>query len=308
MKKVLKITFSILLIILSTALLMLCLLQQQGKLGFKVASPRDIYSDKITVILNCSLPEVLNEVPILEVVRHNYTYAEAEAIARLFNITERLNITKRVWSAGTVELVVVGSNSLSIFDNGAIQVHSMSMKNLYPKLPSSQEAKEIADRFVKKIESYGLASKLVQIKFSRVCFSEYYGVGNETWPVIVSVFYRVEYQGMPLVREGWVEVAIGDEGNIVYFWALWRNVKSGRTIRITVSPEDALEEMSSYINLRDTPKIKTLVVNRVELGYFTPPPQEAVDELLPTYEIECLATFEDGSEEMELIYVPATSS
>jgi len=102
-------------------------------------------------------------------------------------------------------------------------------------------------------------------------------------------------------------VEIGDNGEIVVFHGYWRNVKTGISVPV-ILPEQALENMGQHIGIRNIAKIQGLVINRVELGYDTPPPMMQVDELSPAYEIEVLATFEDGSEEELWIYVPATST
>ncbi len=59
---------------------------------------------------------------------------------------------------------------------------------------------------------------------------------------------------------------------------------------------------------RDPRKVQNIIINSVELDYFTPAPIFGFTEFLPAYEIEFVAGFEDGSEGTYVTYVSATDT
>ncbi len=316
MKNSLKIVLSVLLVALSAASLgvyfwrLATVPQQPEEFKFQI----DLSSrggGNITGVLNCNFPAVPTEVPVLEVVRYNYTDDEAKTMARFFNITGELNVTRWVWDSGVVETRVFGSggvsNSLRLFDNGALAVYLTGSSDYYPVLTNFTVAKEIADELMEKIKSIGVVPKLTQIRFREVGYSEYYGTGGGTYPTAISVYYDVEYDGRPFVFKGETVVSIGNDGNLKEFRAFWHNIKLGRNVSL-IPVEETLTTMSSHITSRSADKIQTLVVNRIFLGYYAPPPGSACDELLPEYEMDCLAINNDGTEQPEFIYVPATNA
>ena len=320
MKNLLKIAFSALLISLSVASLTLYLSQQPRKFRIHISSmgSRSSEDEYVIAILNCSLPEVPKEMPILEVVRHNYTEAEAIAIAReIFNIRGELNITRDL-ACGTKSLMITnGTQSLHLYDDGALYYIAGSLKYKYGvKLPEFSQAKEIADEFVdqfiQKAKSCDLITSfpLMQIKFLSVDFSEWYGTPPQpTEPMCIRASYTVMYNGVPLIFKGGMYVEIGEGGKILSFRCYWSDVEFGKPVPILVSSEQAIENMGAYARVETLAhEIKSLYINSVELGYFTPAPPFRGNEFLPEYEIKFFVTLKDGSGYDWGTYVPATST
>lgn len=308
-----KIAFSALLIALSVASLTLYLSQQPREFRIHI-SPTGSGSNEgeyVTAILNCSLPEVPEKMPVLEVVRHNYTEAEAMAVARdLFNMTTPLQVSWGDWG------LFVGNRThkLYLFYEGPVHywvpTRDWSTK---PHLPKPSECKEIADRFLEEVRSYGLVPQPIQIEFrgasvQETCWDEIRG----SWNVTMSAGYSLKYNGMPVTESGFAQVIMGDRGRIVEFRGMWRNVKAGRNIQISVSPEQALRNIGSHIPpsmIPSSPKLEKLIINNVELAYLVNPPFKKQDELIPVYTFKAVKMFEDGKKvKCEWLWVPATST
>lgn len=322
----LKIVISTLLVALVVVSLALYLSQQPRKFRIHVHSGgrgvgEDIY---VTAILNCSLPKVPTDIPILEVVRHNYTEDEAIAIAReFFNLTGELNVTRPF--NGTTLFVTNDTHRILLYDDGALEYHISSSEiftresEFIGKLPEFSEAKEIADKFVnqfiQKAKDHKLINSfpLMQIEFSRVDFCEWYGEPPQNIkPITIGVYYRVMYNGIPLIFKGGIRVEIMKGGKITWFDVWWRDVKLGEPIPISVSPEQAIENMDIKLPINTSAnEIKSLYIDSVTFGYFTPAPSplehERFTSFLPAYEVTFHAILKDGSEYDDIEYVSATS-
>lgn len=308
---------------------MLLIVAVIGAFYFALATYQEVRQFKIplregaylTAALNCSLPVVPAEVPVLSVVRRNFTDAEAEAIAReVFGMTGKFNVTGHTVSLDgkVVSFVSVmnGTQDIELYEDGALIYRPGSEKTEYGiKLPEFQQAKEIAyqflEGFIEKATNYGLMPKLSpHIEFSDVDYVAWWGITPlPIVPIEIRVSYKVLYNGMPLVGKGSVYVTIGDNGNVLDFHCFWRNLEFADALPITVSPEQAILNMgNNSLTGRDPRKIQSITINSIELGYFTPAPIFAFTELLPAYEIEFVASFEDGSEDAYVTYVSATDT
>lgn len=327
MKRFFKIALSAFLVVIVVGSLYLIFTLPQERSEFKILVPSlgrgAIGGEYVTAVLNCSLPEVPKTLPVLRVVRHDYTYAEAETIARnIFNMTGELDIKEmetlgNTASGMTCLWVKNDDQSLMLFGDGAINymVHVPSSYAEYGvELPEFPQAKQIADEFLtnffQKAKQYGLTPSYsgMEITFADVFFSEWYSIPpGPTIPTRIAVCYRVTYDGIPLSFKGGISVEIGKDGNLVDFYCYWRNVEPGEALPITVSPEQAIRNMgNNSLTGRDPRKIQNITINSVELGYFAPSPSYGADKFLPAYSIEFVATFEDGSEGVYGTYVSAT--
>ena len=259
----------------------------------------------VTSILYCSLPEVPREMSSLRIVENYVTEAEGLAIAReVFGMTGDLEISRGSEPYSEMGFAVVGDGILTFWYSGVIE-YSGGSEISAGLLPSFSEAKEIADAFLKRLGDYGLLPKSsqVQIEFSEMDYSAYYGTENEEpRPVLISVYYRVKYLGRPLVGSAGINMEVGGDGKIVSFSGKWWNVEPYRSVEITVSPEEALEKLGANMPvLRD--EIESVYVNRFELGYFFLPCVEEQEEIMPVYVFDTLI-----NGDRYLIYVPATST
>lgn len=273
----------------------------------------DVY---VTAILNCNLPKIPNTLPILKIVSHNYTDTEAKAIAmQVFDMNGELKVTRFSWAVYGPVVVTNGFQELELYGDGALCYKPNSQEKGYDiELPELSQAKEIADEFVaifaERAKSHGLMPSFPSINFYKVDYVCWYGVPpKSTIPIEIGVEYKTLYNGVPLIFKGSIGVIIGDKGKILEFRCFWRNVEFAEAVPITVSPEQAILNMGNdSLTGGDTRKIQKITINSVELGYFTPSPLLNVNELLPAYEIEFVATFEDDSQNTYVTYVSATDT
>lgn len=318
MNRIFKITFSVLLIAIVTGLIYVNLNPQRTR-EFKVRMPSvgrgSTGGEYVTAFLNCSLPEVPKEVLVLKVIRHNYTYAEVEVIAReIFDMKGELNITTPAEWYGKAARVTNGTQVLELYDDSALCYRPNSQEKGYGvKLPKLSEAKKIADQFltqfIEKAKSHGLMPSFPSIKFFKVDYVCWYGIPPApTVPIEIGVGYKTLYNGIPLIYKGGIGVIIGDNGKILEFRCYWRNVEFTESVQITVSPEQAIQNMGSHTSFgRSAGEIQNITINSIEFGYFTPPSMMDVDELLPAYEIRFFVALKDGSGYDWGAYVPATN-
>lgn len=320
MKKFLVIVFSALLMVTAVALIYTHFSPPQRVKEFKIrlsSLGRETSEEEyVTAILNCSLPKVPNELPVLKVVSHNYTDIEAKAIAmQVFDMKGELEVTRFNWTPYGPFVVTNGSQKLELYGDGSLCYKPNSQEEGYDiELPELSQAKEIADQFVailvERAKSHGLMPSFPSINFYKVDYVCWYGIPPQsTVPIEIGVEYKTLYNGMPLIFKGGIGVIIGDKGKILEFRCFWRNVEFAEVVPITVSSEQAILNMGNNSLVgRDPRKIQRITINSVELGYFTPPPLLTVNELLPAYEIEFVATFEDDSQNTYVTYVSATDT
>ena len=272
---------------------------------FEIYIPWRGAEGNVTGVLNCSLPEVPREVSSLRIVENYITEAEGLAIAReVFGMTGDLEISRGSEPYSEMGFAVVGDGILTFWYSGVVE-YSRGSEISAGLLPSFSEAKEIADAFLKRLGDYGLLPKSsqVQIEFSEMEYSVYYGTEKEEpRPVLISVYYRVEYLGRPLVGSAGINMEVGGDGEIFSFSGEWWNVKPYRSVEITVSPEEALEKLGSNMPVLRG-EIESVDVNRFELGYFFLPCVEEQEEIMPVYVFD---TSING--DRYLIYAPATNT
>lgn len=282
---------SALLIAVSAGLLISNLLLFQQPREFKISLSERGEGGYVTAVLNCSFPNVPDKVPVLRVVRHNYTEDEAIAIARnIFNINGELEVIYRPTPTDLLDIFLLPievtnqKEVLYLFYEGSIEYWIHYDSFIKPSLPSPEQAKETADNLLAKLET--LRSPSLQIAYQSVEPGEWYAPGPENaWVVHLNVNYELKYANMPIIGGSDVVVSIGDEGRIVEFRGGWRNVEPGDDVSITVTPEQALENMGP--NLRLGGHIpKELIINNIELGYWAEAVDNRQDTLLPIYVFE----------------------
>ncbi|MCJ7770167.1 hypothetical protein MUP37_01170 [Candidatus Bathyarchaeota archaeon] len=318
-----KIALSLLLIITAVGSLYLGITQFLRQRTFKILLPslgRGMTGEKyVMATLNCSLPEIPDRVPFLRVVRREYTDAGAKSVAtEVFGMTGELNVTRpAISSNGTVIRVVNGTQTLEMYEDGALRyIPNFQEAGYNITLPELSQAKEIVvqsiDRFLKKAESSCLKPNCtLQIVFFKVDYACWYAIPpSPTVPVEIRVSYKVLYDAIPLIFKGSFYVTIGDSGKILEFRCYWRNVEPADRLSITVTPEQAIENMGNNSDIvgRNPRQVREITINSVQLGYFTPSPLLRTDKLLPAYEIMFVATFEDGFQSTYETYVSSTTT
>ncbi|MDH5686017.1 MAG: hypothetical protein OEY73_05760 [Hadesarchaea archaeon] len=276
-----------------------------------------------TFVLDCPLPEVPQSVPLLNVERIDIDENEAIAIARgePFNMAGELDAIQRPYPDGGIAIEVragfefdengklialKGDHMLQLFYDGPVEYNGPGWSGYdhSPTLPTEEDARRIAEEFLKKVEEFGCfyPKPPLEVVINEVCAGSSTSIENTSWINYWSVIYELRYENMPIRRAGG-SVKIGAGGTVVGFGAGWRNLTPGPEVEITVTPEEALRELGSPF--RTTP-VK-MIVEKIELGYWTNPILESQDQVLPVYVFSGTAIFEDG-DEMGFAYpVPATN-
>jgi len=273
--------------------------------------------EEVPLILNCSLPEFVSEVPSLRIIERSFTEKEILTIAKdLFNLTGNVSplysslhcsgVNGSLDSDGPEELVGYrvrsGEYELIVYKSGAIRYSMMGAPKIPSKLPSFSQAKEISENFLQKVINYGLAPKtlLIEIRFSNVTIGAEAIISNgtvdEKYVTLLLVVFDVLFNGTPLCGEIGVEVSIGDCGEIYEFRAYWREVEIGEPVKITVSPEEAFERFREMHETMIATKkgAKKVVINDVRLSYFAYAPIVIQKYLFPVYLFNCTIYTDEG--------------
>lgn len=280
-------------------------------------------SGSTTFVLDCPLPEVPHSVPILNVERIYFDENEAIAIARgePFNMTGELDTIQRPYPDGGIAIEVragfefdengklialKGDHMLQLFYEGPVEYNGpgWSGYDYPPTLSTEEDARRIAEEFLKKVKESGCfyPKPPLEVVINEVCAGSSTSIENTSWINYWSVIYELKYENMPILGAGG-SVSIGAGGTVVGFGAGWRNLTPGPEVEITVTPEDAMNELRSPF--MSTPA--KMIVEKIELGYWTKIILERQDQALPVYVFSGTAIFEDG-DEMGFAYpVPATN-
>lgn len=255
-----------------------------------------------TVILNCSLPDFPKEMQIMEVISHNFSEAEAtELVGKLFDMTPPLSMK---WYDTCMFIKDYVHFVILCYEGGISFLRSSSGGGDFPN-PS--ECKRIADEFLNKIASHGYIPQLAQIEFKRVEPIAYVDERVER----MGVSYALKYNGIPTANYGFVVVGIGSQGEIVELRAFWRNVRPGRNVTITISPEEAIKNLGEHWPTEpcsiNSSRIKKITINKVELAYYMEAPIEKQDELTPVYLLDISIIKEDNTQTKSYLWIPATN-
>lgn len=267
-------------------------------------------SGKTTYILNCPLPEVPQEVPILNVERIDINKNEAIVIAggEPFNMTGELDVRDLSFNQENMAAIQVrkGDYEFILYYEGPVQYSGPGWRgyDYPPTLSTEEDARRIAEEFLKKVEESGCfyPKPPLEVVINEVCAGSSTSIENTSWINYWSVIYELRYENMPILRAGG-SVSVGAGGTVVGFGAGWRNLTPGPKVEITVTPEEALRGLGSPF--RTTPG--KMIVEKIELGYWTNPIVERQDQALPVYVLSGTAIFEDGDEWGFAYPVPATN-
>jgi len=249
-------------------------------------------------------------VPLLNVERIDIDKNEAIAIAggEPFNMTGELDVRELSFNQENMAAIQVreGDYEFILYYEGPVEYNGpgWSGYDYPPTLSTEEEARRIAEEFLKKVEESGCfyPKPPLEVVINEVRAGSSTSIENTSWINYWSVRYELRYENMPILRAGG-SVKIGAGGTVVGFGAGWRNLTLGPEVEITVTPEEALSGLGSPF--RTTP-VK-MIVEKIELGYWTNPIIERQDQALPVYVFSGTAIFEDG-DEMGFAYpVPATN-
>lgn len=280
-------------------------------------SGRSIFkSGPTTYVLNCSLLEVPQSVPVLDVEGVDISENEAIAIARAtpFNMAGELNARDLSFDQENMMAVQIRReedheliNELILFREGPIEYNGLwSDYTSPPNLPTKERARRIAEEFLKKVEDSGcfFPKPPLELVFKGVHVGEFFARENTSWVVYWNVAYELRYENMPIAGHSAVSVSVGHGDSVVGFRAEWRNLRPGSKVKITVTPEEAFRRLPGQ-PFKTTEKIK-IIIKRIVLGYWPQPISDRQNRVLPVYLFEGTA-MEHGEEQEFTWPVPATN-
>ena len=308
MMKALKIVISIGLVF--SSIMPFILLLMPGSLGYR--------DTDIEVILNCSLPEAPKQMPVLEVLRYEYTIDEALNIAAdLFNITGNVEVIYRPRPTGDMAIEITdGKKSLTLFFEGAVEYTTPewgSPAHIPSKLPSPSRAREIANAFLNKVRSFGLIPDGIEPVYQEVRPGERSVMNETSWTNYLDVVYKITYKGYLIIGpSSEITVSIGDRGRIVAFFGDWRRLSVAERLVDIITPEEALNQLKAQLRsrspIRRAARISKVIIDEVEIAYWAEPVLEEQDELLPAYNFKGVMIFNDGKTwEFNLLAISAVS-
>jgi len=254
---------------------------------------------KVKVTLNCSIPEVPGKLPMLSVVGRRHSHDEGLRIAReVFNMKDPLAILICTSEGANLDFTVIGNRShpgggsVEFFRTGAIvSICNMGFGSAPNGLPSESEVREIADRFIEKIQANRLhpSHPAVTVEFSKVTVGGTSGVGNFSRINYYCAGYATKFNGMHI---GGVGIDVGYGGKIVGFEAVWFEVEPDEEVPVTLTPIEAAKKLEIPICQM---RIEEFVVEKIELSYCTPESLSIFPQkLLPGYRFTGTLIFEGG--------------
>lgn len=219
------------------------------------------------IVLNCTLPEVPSDVPKLKVVSVGITEDWAREVARsLFELTG--NVTK----PPLCEAYRIQNGSLDLWLAYSRGIWYLDMSKLNPRytpvtLPTSPEAKVIAEHFMEKVKEYGLApnNPRIKIEFDGVSPGSVTSLlGNEII-CYLNVRFVIKFDNIPLMKGA--TISIGENGEVIQFFGRWREVEQEGMTKI-ITPKQALDRLPTvgYGKVAVMPKM--VIIESVELNYF----------------------------------------
>lgn len=250
--------------------------------------------------VDCPLPQVPLSIPCLKVVYQDVAPNGIRGVAEgIFGFTGNLGeITDTENDVGCLYIENSGQE-LWMFSSGSIGYTNGEGGPTYmpENLPSYEQAKEIAENFIQKIDASGLIPENYSVRFKDVGPSEI-SIGADNVQVIhsLSVSFDLFFNGVE-ISGGDVHVRIGDNGEILAFGGMWRRVEEDGNITITVTPQEAVETLKSgsFSTLAGPPPQKA-AIKSMELAYHLKSPFEKQDSLPLVYLFQIAPINEDGSE------------
>lgn len=196
---------------------------------------------------------------------------------------EKIAVVDR--SGGEVRQFAVWVNS------GAVEYHFVEPDKLYPStppsLPSDEEAKEIATRFLAEA---GLLPPGVYA--SEVVVGGSYGGIEGEWVGHLLVRFDYEINGFPVTGLGAkFGVRIGDKGEVVNMFLVWREVEPYGKIPIK-TPHEAYQELVAGGG--SCVSCEKAVVEKISLAYWMEVCSEKQEYTVPVYEFKGKCLDENG--------------
>jgi len=251
-------------------------------------------TDKYEILIECPLPSMPSEVPNLKTVqRSDITEEKVKMIAtELFGLTDP-PIRSPYFEAyrirsGNADLWITDYGSIDYYESGLVGLES-------PKnLPTTDDAKSIAEEFLEKIQSYGMTPQKsqVEIEFHDVVFGcQSVFENNLTIVYYWDVRFAIKFENMKI---GEAEISVGDNGRIVGVQGSWREFEQSGNIRV-ITPMQAIELIPTEGDGKMLSSTQKIQITQITLEYWDNKSiQDNQDDLKPVYMFKCILTKENG--------------
>lgn len=258
-------------------------------------------NDSVIITTDAILPDVPNEMYILNAVSKDMTSENAKTLAStLFNVNGNPVLVNGAWR------IYDNQNNLevSIFQTGVIIFYdNTKMDNQgYPleQMPSETACKTASEQFIGNLKSQGLTGNL-QLSFKDIV-KDVTVIGNingSRTSLInnIHVNFEISYDNIRLWGPGaTVRVYFDNHGDIIgfkgAFWSIEANQKS--TILTPTQAIDKLNEVGFGTSM-DKSLVSNATVKSVNLVYYVASPEAQYTQIVPAYVIKGEVTGKDNT-------------
>lgn len=167
------------------------------------------------------------------------------------------------------------------------KIHESVDKVVIPRkyLPSEEEVVKTANEFLGKRNTLPDGAYISNVEtFTIKTVDENKGSVEKETPVFVRVSYNRNLDGYPIVGPGdSMEVCIGENEEIVYFFKTWREVEKAGEVSI-IDANSAIEKLEHGDPVQPLKSInKPAEINEIKIGYYSDTPGEKQEFYKPVW-------------------------
>jgi PKD domain len=156
-------------------------------------------------------------------------------------------------------------------DNDIIMLYVKQVARTRPSVISEKDAPAAA---IKILDNYGGLPKDAVLRSSETSYIKRFNRTTQqdeiVSPVDTDVWYRRQLDGMPVLWGGYIEVTLGEKGELLELRKVWRTVEPAGTVRV-IPASVAFEKLLQGNDLDRTKGPFDVAINRIRLGYYENP-------------------------------------
>jgi hypothetical protein len=164
-----------------------------------------------------------------------------------------------------------------------VKVHLTQVEKTRPSVISEKDAPAAAEKI---LEKYGGLPKDAVLRSSETSyvkrFNKTTGQEENVFPVYTDVWYRRQLDGMPVLWGGYIEVTLGENGELLELRKVWRTVEPAGTARV-IPASVAFEKLLQGNDLDRTKGPYDVSIDRIQLGYYENPNNVSQEYLEPVW-------------------------